>query len=122
MSGGIKFDKDKPEMVLIPVAAKIAMAEAFGYGAKKYGKWNYKKGMDWTRLISATERHLDAFKECEDLDPESGILHLGHALADLAMLVDYYKNKLGNDDRFKSDDNNTGNSDRHGKDEGTQRT
>jgi len=103
VSEGIKFDEKKAPMVLTPVAAKIAMAEAFGYGAKKYGKWNYKKGMDWTRLLSATERHLDAFKDGEDIDPESGVNHLGHALADIAMLMDYYQNKLGTDDRYKKD-------------------
>lgn len=108
MSEGVKHDGSKPPMALVPVVAKIAMAEAFADGAKKYGKWNYKKGMEWTRLLSATERHLDAFKNGEDFATDSGVHHLGCAMADLAILLDYYYNKLGTDDRY-------------GKDEGTQR-
>lgn len=102
MSSAKKFDQDKAPLGTIPGVALEQEALAFKHGAKKYGQWNFKKGMDWTRLIDASLRHIVAFKEGENLDPESGYHHLGHARACLSMLLDYYYKELGNDDRYES--------------------
>lgn len=102
MSSAKKFDQDKAPLGTIPTVALEQEALAFKHGAKKYGQWNFKKGMDWTRLIDASLRHIAAFKDGEDMDPESGYHHLGHARACLSMLLDYFYNELGTDDRFKS--------------------
>ena len=101
MSGGIKFDQNKIQLSLLTRESLEAEAKAFAYGAKKYGRDNYKKGMDWSRVLDATLRHLTAFIDGEDHDEESGLNHLAHAKTNLAMLIYYYKNKVGTDDRFK---------------------
>jgi Domain of unknown function (DUF5664) len=94
-----KYDIGKPQLGLIPRAGLEHEARAFAYGAKKYGKNNYKSGMGYSRLIDATLRHIMAFASGEDLDPESNLLHLGHAKANLSMLLHYIDNKVGTDDR-----------------------
>lgn len=81
-----KLDIGKPQLSLNPPEALAAMAQAFEYGARKYARNNYKKGMAWTRLIDAALRHITAFAHGEDIDSESGNGHIAHALACLAML------------------------------------
>lgn len=98
---GIKFDEEKADLSLLPLSAKEGIARALMYGAKKYGRYNFKGGMDWSRLIAATERHTGAFNEGQDLDDESKLNHLFHAGACIMMLIDYYENKLGTDNRYK---------------------
>lgn len=96
-----KHDVGKPPIGLIPGPAIIAEARAFGFGRGLYGQWNYKNGMEWTRLIDAALRHIIAFKEGEEAASDSGVHHLGHARACLGMLLDYSYHKLGVDDRWK---------------------
>lgn len=94
-----KKDEGKPPLSLIPRVALDAEAKVFGFGAKKYGRHNFKAGMDWSRVIDASLRHITAFADGEDLDPESGLSHIAHARASLAMLMYYVETKAGKDDR-----------------------
>lgn len=96
---GVKFDAEKPQLSILTRESLIAEARAFEYGAKKYSRNNYKKGMEWTRLIDASLRHITAFNAGEDVDNESSLNHLWHAKACLAMLIYYYENRVGTDDR-----------------------
>lgn len=85
--GGTKHDNNKPDLSLLPRAALISMAEAFMYGEKKYGRYNYTLGFESHRLFAALQRHLLAWQDGETDDPESGLSHLSHALATIAMIV-----------------------------------
>lgn len=96
---GIKFDNGKPDLALLPASAKEGIARAFMDGERKYGRYNYLKGMDWSRLIAAADRHLTAFNNGEDVADDSKLNHLFHAGACIMMLIEYYENKLGNDNR-----------------------
>lgn len=96
---GTKNDTGKPQLSLLTRESLEAEAAAFAYGAKKYDKNNYKKGMAWSRVLDAAFRHLTAFNGRENNDLESGLSHLAHAKACLAMLIYYEKNKIGTDDR-----------------------
>ena len=87
MSEFYKADADKVRLELIPAEAIMSMGRAFTYGARKYSPGNWSKCDDPTRYLGATLRHLVAFQGGEDVDAESGLLHLDHALASLAMLV-----------------------------------
>lgn len=95
----VKHDKGKAQLSLITRESLEYEAAAFEYGAKKYGRDNYKQGMNWTRVLDAALRHLTAFNAKEDLDHESLLNHLAHAKACVAMLIYYYENKIGTDDR-----------------------
>lgn len=71
------------------------------FGAKKYARDNWRKGMAWSRVIDAAMRHLLAIADGEDLDPETGEPHAAHARCCMAFLIEYQKYGLGEDDRFK---------------------
>jgi hypothetical protein len=84
---GKKNDTSKPDLSLVPAVAMEQMALAFMHGEKKYGRYNYCNGFESHRLVAAALRHLTAYQSGENLDPESGASHLGHALASIAMLL-----------------------------------
>jgi hypothetical protein len=54
----------------------------------------------------AAMRHLMAYFDGQDLDPESGLPHLAHVMACASILIDAKKNETLNDNRPK---NETGN-------------
>lgn len=95
----IKHDENKPQLSILTKESLNAEAYAFMYGALKYERHNYKLGMEWSRMIDASLRHIYAFNSKEDFDEESKLNHLWHAKACLAMLIYYYENKKGTDDR-----------------------
>ncbi len=98
---GVKHDQEKARMDLVPKEAMDALGTVLGYGSRKYGDRNWEKGMDWGRVYAALQRHLLAFWSGEDLDPESGLPHLSHVLANGAFLAAYQKRGIGKDTRPK---------------------
>ena len=99
MSEGNKFDATKLRIDLIPPTAIKGLAHVLGYGAKKYGDYNWYKGVEYSRLYSACLRHLIAWWEGEDYDQESGLTHVDHAMCNLAFLCQFMQ-----DARFELDD------------------
>lgn len=86
---GIKFDQGKPDLSLIPYSAAREEARGFMLGAEKYGRYNFTKGMEASRIVAAALRHINTwFHDLEEKDPESGAHHLGHARCCLAMLIE----------------------------------
>ena len=84
---GYKDVKGKLPVHLVPPEAVEAMAEVFGFGAKKYDDRNWEKGLDLELVLAAAERHILQHKKGITYDDESGLPHLYHALTDLAMII-----------------------------------
>jgi hypothetical protein len=101
--GGMKFDGDKPRMDLIDRAAMEELAHVLGFGAKKYAAHNWRKGINYSRLVGAALRHIHAFNDGEDKDPESGYSHIGHAMCCLMFLMGTIKHNPDMDDRWNKD-------------------
>lgn len=100
MEQALKYDTAKTPLSLIPKEALDQIAGVLDYGKRKYAAHNWRKGMEWSRLIDATLRHLTAFNSGEDTDPESNLPHLAHAACNLCFLITYYDKQLGIDDRY----------------------
>ena len=99
-TGSIKNDTDKfdPSMLTIELVELLSRVRMFG--AKKYARNNFKiSGFKYTRSCAAALRHIFQFLNGEDLDPESGLSHLGHAVASLEHCIYDIKNHPENDDR-----------------------
>ncbi len=85
---------------LVPPIAILDEAEVFGLGAKKYGPYNWReKTVSSSVYYGAFLRHVFAWWEGEEEDNESGVSHLAHARACLAILLDAEKYGNLNDDR-----------------------
>ena len=96
-----KHDTNKVRFDLLPPVPLEQLAAVFTYGASQYGERNWEEGMKWSRLFSATQRHLWAYWRGEDIDRESGLPHLAHATASLLMLMEYSEIHQNFDDRPK---------------------
>ena len=91
---------EKPALNLIPRAALEDIAAALADGARKYGAFNYR-GVDVraSTYYAAALRHLTAWFDGEDNAEDSGLSHLGHAMASLAILSDMIRLGRLTDDR-----------------------
>jgi uncharacterized HAD superfamily protein len=95
----LRYNTDKLEFSLLPTHALEETIRVMMYGSKKYDKNNWKRGLSWTSIIDCIERHLSAIKKGEDFDPESGLLHASHVVANALFLTEYYKIYPQGDDR-----------------------
>lgn len=102
MTEGIKHDQGKPDLSLISSELMTHLARVREFGATKYERDNWKRGFKYNRSIAAALRHIMAFKDGEDLDPESGLCHVAHAIACLEhLLYDFVHRPTTNDDRYR---------------------
>jgi hypothetical protein len=70
-------------------------------GALKYGRSNFREiGVRASIYVDAASRHLTKWFEGQDNDPDSGLPHLSHALACIAIIVDAEAAGKLNDDRM----------------------
>jgi Domain of unknown function (DUF5664) len=81
----------KTPLGLIPSNSLVEMAEVFQLGAAKYGPYNWREtAVNADTYVNAAYRHIASWFDREDHDPESGRLHLAHAMACMAILIDAY--------------------------------
>lgn len=99
----IKFDQNKLPLHLLSTEAMNQTAAVLQFGAKKYAEHNWRKGFAWSRPLAAAMRHITAFNNGEDKDPESGLSHLAHAACCIMFLLEFEKTHKHLDDRYKAD-------------------
>jgi hypothetical protein len=99
----LKFDGDKLPLHLLSTEAMNQTAAVLKFGAQKYAEHNWRKGFAWSRPLSAAMRHITAFNNGEDTDPESGLSHLAHAACCIMFLLEFEKTHPHLDDRYKPD-------------------
>lgn len=97
----VKHDQGKPSISHIPPETLLGVMEVFGFGGKKYGKYNFRNPMDHTRALDALFRHGFSILKGEDIDPESGMPHIYHLICS-AIIYDWQRlNHPDRDDRYK---------------------
>lgn len=103
----LKFDDNKPMMHLVRPEFIKGLASALTYGATKYDEKrgsepNYMRGegFQYSKILDSLERHLNAFKSGENIDPESQQHHLLLAGVNTMFLYMYEISDKGKDDRY----------------------
>lgn len=92
--------KNKPQLHLVPPVAMVECAKALKCGADKYGVFNWRTAqVQQSTYISALLRHVGEYMDGEDNDPESSASHLGHIMANCAIILDARKAGTLIDDR-----------------------
>lgn len=85
---GARFNTGKLKWGLVSWRALAPMVRVLMFGAEKYDDHNWKKGLKYTEVCESLQRHVNAFIEGEDNDPESKLSHAGHILCN-AMFLSY---------------------------------
>lgn len=79
----------KVALSLWPAIATFHGSLALMDGARKYGRANYRVSKVRASIyVDAALRHIACYNEGEEIAEDSGVSHLGHALACLAILLD----------------------------------
>jgi hypothetical protein len=90
-AAGRKHDIGKPRMELLPFSVLVEISKVLTHGANKYAPDNWQKVPDAkNRYTGALMRHLAAWKEGENVDPESGedkLLHIAQVACNALFLV-----------------------------------
>ena len=90
----------KPSMSAIPPISLLHLGKAMTDGKNKYGLMNWReKKVTSSVYYDAAMRHLMAWWDGEENAPDSGVHHLGHAMACLAIVLDAQSLGKLNDDR-----------------------
>ena len=80
-SEGRKYDYEKPQLYLLPPKTLYEVGKVLTFGAEKYDPHNWRKVDDLqNRYSSAAMRHILAHIDGENLDEETGLSHLAHAI------------------------------------------
>ena len=90
MDNGRKQDGGKLEYGLLPPLALEETVKVLTFGAQKYERDNWQKVPDSKRrYFDAMQRHVWAWKQGEQIDEESGIHHLAHAMCCMMFLYEH---------------------------------
>ena len=80
-ASGIKYDGEKPKMNLLPPKAIVEISKVLTFGAEKYDAENWRKLDDLqNRYTAGALRHIFAHMDGEELDSETNLSHLAHAM------------------------------------------
>ncbi len=100
-AGGLRYNTGKLKWSLVSWKALEPMVRVLMSGAEKYDSHNWKKGLQYTEIIESMQRHMNAFIDGEDNDPESKLSHVGHILCNAMFLSYMFLFRKDLDDRFK---------------------
>jgi hypothetical protein len=95
-----RYNIGKLNWSLVSFVALGPMVSVLMFGATKYSSHNWKKGLTYSSISESLQRHLYAFMEGENDDPESKLSHLGHILCNAMFLSYMHMFKPEMDDRF----------------------
>lgn len=92
---------NKLPLHLWPTTATAVGCVGMLNGALKYGRSNFRAvGIRASIYYDAARRHIDAWFEGEECDPDDGVPHLAAALSCLAIIVDAQAAGKFTDDRM----------------------
>lgn len=90
----------KAPMSTVPAGVLAEIGVGMMEGALKYGRHNYREaGVRASVYYDAAMRHLMAWWEGEDIDPDSGMSHITKLLTCMTVLRDAQMQNMWEDDR-----------------------
>lgn len=97
---GFRLNQGKPRYDLVSPFAIEELAWVYTKGAEKYPERNWEKGLPLMDCFASLMRHAWAWAQGHDLDPETGLHHMAHAMWNAAAIVHFWKlDRTGLDNR-----------------------
>jgi len=93
-SEGLKYDEGKVNLSLLSSTAIIQLGQVLTFGERKYAAHNWRKGILYSRVMSACLRHIFTYLGGEKVDSETGLSHLAHAMCCLMFLLEYDSHEM----------------------------
>lgn len=97
-----RFNAGKLQWSMVDFKSLEDMVRVLEFGAKKYSRNNWKKGLKTTEIVDSMLRHIYAYLDGEDVDPESGINHTGHIMCNAMFLSHMHLFRKDMDTRCKT--------------------
>lgn len=97
----VSFGDAKEDLTMIDPQFLREVSKVLAMGAEKYERDNWRKGTKYQRRMASALRHIMTWIDGEDLDDESGLPHLAHAVTNLMFVMNWQRRGVGTDDRFK---------------------
>lgn len=92
---GRKDDDGKLRFDLLPPDGIRELVAVYTFGAKLYGDRNWEQGINYSRLLAAAKRHINAYEHHLTFDEESNLHHLAHAVWELMSIMCYDLRGMG---------------------------
>lgn len=89
---GSRFNQGKLRWSLVHFKSLEPLVRVLEFGAKKYGDYNWQKGLDRKEILESMMRHMTDLMDGNEYDEESKIHHIGHILCN-GMFYMFFKNK-----------------------------
>lgn len=87
-----RYNSGKPKLSYIPLNLLKDCADVFEFGAEKYDRDNWRKGLPVTEILDSLLRHIGEIQDGQYLDEESGLSHHGHMMCNVIFLTDALRN------------------------------
>ena len=88
----MRYNQGKLQWDLVDFPSLEGMVRVLEFGAQKYDRDNWKKGLPMRAQCSSIMRHLVALFSGEIIDPETGIEHYHHIMCNAMFMAHTMKN------------------------------
>jgi len=78
ITGADRYNSNKPQISLLDFNALEDTVQVLAFGANKYARDNWKKGLQFSQVLDSMLRHIKALQAGQWIDPESNLPHIGH--------------------------------------------
>jgi hypothetical protein len=96
-----KDKQNKPPLDLVPTELIRQVADVMAFGAGKYARFDWRGGGSRSDYAAAAMRHILAWLDGEEYADDSELSHLAHAAACMGILLQWEKDGVGEDDRYR---------------------